>query len=66
VEVKEEIKFSDLKELTGSFWILAIIIMLSEALFVPFLDNGNAFMQAKYSFSQKTAGEYFYLIKASF
>lgn len=43
-EIKEEIKFSDLKELTGSFWILACIIMLSEALFVPFLDNGNAFI----------------------
>jgi hypothetical protein len=43
VEPKEEINFEDFKELDGSFWILACIIMLSEALFVPFLDNGNAF-----------------------
>lgn len=40
-EAKEEIKLSDLKYLDGSYWILSIIIMLSEALFVPFLDNGN-------------------------
>ena len=43
-EVKEEIKLSDIKELDGSYWILAIIVMLSEALFVPFLDNGNDFL----------------------
>lgn len=40
-EVVENIKLSDIKELDGSYWILACIIMLSEALFVPFLDNGN-------------------------
>jgi hypothetical protein len=55
-EVKEEIKLSDIKELDGSYWILAIIVMLSEALFVPFLDNGNDFLQVKYGFSQKSAG----------
>ncbi|CAD8096870.1 unnamed protein product [Paramecium sonneborni] len=55
-ETKEEIKLSDLKYLDGSYWILSCIIMLSEALFVPFLDNGNAFFQVKFGFSQQSAG----------
>ncbi|CAD8200988.1 unnamed protein product [Paramecium octaurelia] len=55
-EAKEEIKLSDLKNLDGSYWILSCIIMLSEALFVPFLDNGNAFFQIKFGFSQQSAG----------
>ncbi|CAD8147772.1 unnamed protein product [Paramecium pentaurelia] len=55
-EAKEEIKLSDLKHLDGSYWILSCIIMLSEALFVPFLDNGNAFFQVKFGFSQQSAG----------
>ncbi|CAD8202057.1 unnamed protein product [Paramecium octaurelia] len=55
-DAKEEIKISDLKNLDGSYWILSSIIMLSEALFVPFLDNGNAFFQVKFGFSQQSAG----------
>lgn len=40
-EVKEEINLQDIAKMSGTFWILIIICMMTEALFVPFLDNGN-------------------------
>jgi hypothetical protein len=45
----------------GTFWIVLIICMLTEALFVPFLDNGNDFFQVRFGFSQSEAG-YFLII----
>jgi MFS family permease len=57
----------DIAKMSGTFWILIIICMLTEALFVPFLDNGNEFFQARFSFSAQEAGQYLmipYLISA--
>lgn len=42
-EPVEEIKLADIAKMPGTFWIVIIICMLTEALFVPFLDNGNDF-----------------------
>jgi hypothetical protein len=49
--VKEEINFRDIAKMSGSFWILLIICMLTEALFVPFLDNGNEYLQVVFGFT---------------
>ena len=54
--VDEEMKLSDIRNLDFSYWILACIIMLSEDLFLTFLDNGNAFLQAKFGFTTESAG----------
>lgn len=35
----------DIKKLPISFWLLILVAMLSEALFIPFLDNGNKYYQ---------------------
>lgn len=50
-EPKEEIKLEDIAKLSGTFWILIIICMLTEALFVPFLDNGNELLQERFNFT---------------
>lgn len=38
--------FGAIKNLPVTFWLLMLIAMLSEALFIPFLDNGNEYYQA--------------------
>lgn len=53
--------------MSGTFWILIIICMLTEALFVPFLDNGNDFFQVRFLYSPAEAGKFLmlpYLISA--
>lgn len=55
-EPKEEIKFRDISKMSGTFWILIILCMLTEALFVPFLDNGNDFFQVRFQISGSEAG----------
>ncbi|CAD8147015.1 unnamed protein product [Paramecium octaurelia] len=55
-EVKEEINFKDIAKLSGTFWILIIICMLTEALFVPFLDNGNELLQERFGMTAEQAG----------
>lgn len=37
----EHLDFKAIKNLPSTFWLLMLIAMLSEALFIPFLDNGN-------------------------
>ena len=49
-EAKEEINIKDIAKMSGTFWVLIIICMLTEALFVPFLDNGNEFFQVVFGF----------------
>jgi hypothetical protein len=39
----EHINFKEIGKLPCTFWLIIIICMLSEALFIPFLDNGNAY-----------------------
>lgn len=55
-EAKEEINLRDLAKLSGTFWIVISICMISEALFVPFLDNGNDFFQSRFGFTPNQAG----------
>lgn len=31
-----------------TYWLLLMVAMLSEALFIPFLDNGNKYFQIVY------------------
>lgn len=35
--------FKEIGKLPMAFWLILLISMLSEALFIPFLDNGNAY-----------------------
>lgn len=51
-EIKEEINLSDISKMSGTFWILIIICMLTEALFVPFLDNGNDLLKERYGYTE--------------
>ncbi len=41
----EHLDFKAIKNLPSTFWLLMLIAMLSEALFIPFLDNGNKYYQ---------------------
>jgi hypothetical protein len=36
-----------------TYWLLLVVAMLSEALFIPFLDNGNIYFQAVYKVVDK-------------
>lgn len=56
IESVEKITFSDIKNLSFSFWILMSICMLTEGLFIPFLDNANNFYQIRFGFDSVSAG----------
>lgn len=45
-----------------TYWLLLVVAMLSEALFIPFLDNGNIYFQAVYKVVDKPQDAGFYLI----
>jgi nitrate/nitrite transporter NarK len=44
-----------------AFWLILLISMLSEALFIPFLDNGNNYYKAIFNLSKEEAGVYLIL-----
>lgn len=39
----EHLNFKEITKLPAAFWMILLISMLAEALFIPFLDNGNAY-----------------------
>lgn len=52
----EIISVQDIKNLRTSFWILMAICMLTEGLFIPFLDNANKFYQFRFGYDSVSAG----------
>lgn len=52
----EIISLQDIKNLKASFWILMTICMLTEGLFIPFLDNANKFYQIRFGYDPVSAG----------
>lgn len=52
----QTINFNELKRLHAAFWILLLICSLCDALFLPFLDNGNSFFIYRYGYSKEGAG----------
>ena len=44
-----------------TFWLIILICMLSEALFIPFLDNGNAYYVDIFNIEPAEAGIYLIL-----
>lgn len=52
----EIISLKDVKNLSASFWILMTICMLTEGLFIPFLDNANKFYQFRFGYDPVSAG----------
>ncbi|CAK60131.1 unnamed protein product (macronuclear) [Paramecium tetraurelia] len=55
-ESKEEISLKDLKQLSGTVWILLMICTFSLCIFIPFLDNANSFCQERFNLSNISAG----------
>ncbi|CAD8202056.1 unnamed protein product [Paramecium pentaurelia] len=55
-ESKEEISLKDLKQLSGTVWILLMICTFSLCIFIPFLDNANQFCQQRFNLSYISAG----------
>lgn len=45
-----------------TYWLLLILSMLAEALFIPFLDNGNKYFQIVYKTIEKPEDAGTYLI----
>lgn len=45
-----------------TYWLLLFVAMLSEALFIPFLDNGNKYFQVVYKSIDKAEDAGIYLI----
>lgn len=39
----EHLNFKAITKLPAAFWMILLISMLAEALFIPFLDNGNLY-----------------------
>jgi hypothetical protein len=44
-----------------TFWLLLLVCTFSEALFIPFLDNGNTYFSIIYGVSPTKAGTYLIL-----
>lgn len=57
----EHISFADIKKLPLTFWLLLLVCMFSEALFIPFLDNGNTYFSTIYGIPSDEAGTYLIL-----
>ena len=55
-EEAEAVKFSDIKNFKSTFWILTLICSLVLAVYTPFLDNANVYVQRRYGFSNDSAG----------
>jgi nitrate/nitrite transporter NarK len=61
VEGGEHLNLKEIANLPAAFWLILIISMLAEALFIPFLDNGNAYYTAIFGISTEDAGVYLIL-----
>ena len=61
VEGGEHLNFKEIGNLPLTFWLIIVISMLSEALFIPFLDNGNAYYVDIFGVSTEEAGIYLIL-----
>jgi hypothetical protein len=61
VEGGEHINFKEIGKLPMTFWLIILICMLSEALFIPFLDNGNAYYVDIFGVKPADAGIYLIL-----
>ena len=57
----EHLNLKEIANLPAAFWLILIISMLAEALFIPFLDNGNAYYTAIFGISTEDAGVYLIL-----
>ncbi|CAD8118594.1 unnamed protein product [Paramecium sonneborni] len=55
-ESTEEISLKDIKQLSGTVWILLLICTFSLCIFIPFLDNANQFCQQRFNLSNISAG----------
>jgi hypothetical protein len=44
-----------------TFWLLLLVCTFSEALFIPFLDNGNSYFANIYGVTPAKAGTYLIL-----
>lgn len=56
------LNFKAITKLPITYWLLLMVAMLSEALFIPFLDNGNKYFQMVYKKITKPEDAGFYLI----
>lgn len=61
MEGGEHINFKEICKLPLTFWLIIVICMLSEALFIPFLDNGNAYYVDVFGVKIADAGVYLIL-----
>ena len=43
IDATSHLNFKEVCKLPLTFWMIILICMLSESLFIPFLDNGNAY-----------------------
>jgi nitrate/nitrite transporter NarK len=55
------LNFKEISKLPLAFWLILLISMLAEALFIPFLDNGNAYYSAVFNLEKEDAGVYLIL-----
>ena len=53
--------FKEITKLPAAFWMILLISMLAEALFIPFLDNGNAYYSVIFGIDSEEAGLYLIL-----
>ncbi|MCB0368989.1 MAG: hypothetical protein KDD45_05920 [Bdellovibrionales bacterium] len=53
--------FKEICNLPMTFWLIIVISMLSEALFIPFLDNGNIYYVLTFGVTTEEAGLYLIL-----
>lgn len=61
VEGGEHLNFKEIGKLPAAFWLIILISMLAEALFIPFLDNGNAYYVDVFGVDTAQAGVYLIL-----
>ena len=55
------LSLKDLRDLPLTFWLLLLVCMFSEALFIPFLDNGNTYFSTIYGIDNERAGMFLIL-----
>jgi nitrate/nitrite transporter NarK len=46
----------DLKKLSWTFWLLAVLCMFAVGLYVPFMDGANRLLVERFCFTPVTAG----------
>ena len=53
--------FKEIANLPLAFWLIVLISMLTEALFIPFFDNGNEYYKHIFGLESDEAGIYLIL-----